>query len=668
MPYLLKGGELEARAKEVGSKALNLERLRNFGCLVPNFVVIPSSVVQRLSPEILRSIRDEIKQSLAGNVFAVRSAALIEDNAEHSFAGQFKTFIGLDKKDLAQAICDVVDQAREYLQGDLSQFSIIIQEYVKADIAGVTFTRHPAGQRQMLIDYHYGIGEELVSGKIKPKSIELFWTEEVPKNPLFLDEAMPYFRKIEEKFGHPQDIEWCIAGGRWYFLQARPITTISREQYQSLLFLDRALPSQQPFLYEQTEISEIAPRPTPFTLSVLKRLYAANGPIQRVYRAHGVDFEARDFLRVIGNQLYIDREEELKTILPNYSYFGRHYLKPVRKSMNGFWRSMKNKRALNKIKVKDIRSYIQKVEQALEGIPKKGTVKDIWRAFDECYTVIFEINLLAGVFVQQLELVLRPYDISAVRILSSSFRLSFFNDIHETLNRTWQGNGLEIADEELFITRQPNYKDDADLEKWWQMLPEWRRVFLQLFIERAIIFDVLRERGRWLTVGYINALRSVINALSKFLTIEECEKGEFFPTEEREREYNRYASWAFPARLTNVLVTGRYEKPKGVSAGIAEGVLTLREELGKSSSVARILYTETLAPDLVQYFGEIDGIVSSHGGILSHLAILAREQHIPVVTNIDFAREGVRVGDLVRIDGDRGEVYLSKSVPNKNSS
>src|SRR5699024_8466973 len=33
-------------------------------------------------------------------------------------------------------------------------------------------------------------------------------------------------RKIEAYFGHPQDIEWCLADGSFYIVQSRPITTL----------------------------------------------------------------------------------------------------------------------------------------------------------------------------------------------------------------------------------------------------------------------------------------------------------------------------------------------------------------------------------------------------------------------------------------------------------
>ena len=80
----------------------------------------------------------------------------------------------------------------------------------------------------MLVEYHKGIGEAVVSGKVKPHSLELFRNEPLPKNPLHLEQAFALFQKIEEAFSHPQDIEWCVKDGQWYFLQSRPITTLKK--------------------------------------------------------------------------------------------------------------------------------------------------------------------------------------------------------------------------------------------------------------------------------------------------------------------------------------------------------------------------------------------------------------------------------------------------------
>ena len=48
--------------------------------------------------------------------------------------------------------------------------------------------------------------------------------------------------------------------------------------------------------------------------------------------------------------------------------------------------------------------------------------------------------------------------------------------------------------------------------------------------------------------------------------------------------------------------------------------------------------------------------MSNNGGVLSHMAILAREKHIPVVVNFSITEGSVKIGDKVTIDGDTGEV------------
>lgn len=49
---------------------------------------------------------------------------------------------------------------------------------------------------------------------------------------------------------------------KFYILQSRPITTVTKEKYEEYIYLDETLPLGQDFLFEKTEISEIAPRPT----------------------------------------------------------------------------------------------------------------------------------------------------------------------------------------------------------------------------------------------------------------------------------------------------------------------------------------------------------------------------------------------------------------------
>lgn len=649
--------------KGVGPKAINLAKLEQLNFFVPSFVVIPSSSIQKIDEQGIQDTLEQIASKLPLTRFAVRSAALIEDTDTSSFAGQFLTRTDVSVAGLNDAILDVIKHAKDFLHGDLSKFSIIVQEYIEADVSGVTFTRHPQQKRQMLIEYHHGTGEALVSGSIKPEKIELFWNEPFPTFKLPFHEIIHSFKQLEEVFNHPQDIEWCYKNEVWYFLQSRPITTITSQQHIGLQYLDQVLPNKKPFLFEQTEVSEITPRPTPFTLSVIKRIYAEGGPIQRVYQKYHVDYIAKNFLRIIGNQLYIDREEEIKTLLPSYGYFGKSDLKPSRVTYKDFWKTLKNQRHLAGINSSEFERFFELIDEELKQIPLNASIENLWKSFDRCYAIIFEINVLAGMSIQLLDRMLKPHHKTAVEILSSSFRKNIFNRDDSPPQHNWKGNTLEISDEDPFIAITSQYHNNALIDTWWNGLSKINQNILHPFLKRAVAFNTLRERGRWLAVGYMNAFREKLKSDWFFCTIDECEDGIISHENilKRKSAYAEYQSWTFPSRLTNILVEDSVMRPLSVSTGNTKGILLTREQIDQSThSSSVILYTETLTPDLVKYFGRVKGIVSVRGGTLSHLAILAREQGMPVLVNADLNALGLSIGDTVHLNCDTGE--LTKTI------
>jgi phosphohistidine swiveling domain-containing protein len=122
---------------------------------------------------------------------------------------------------------------------------------------------------------------------------------------------------------------------------------------------------------------------------------------------------------------------------------------------------------------------------------------------------------------------------------------------------------------------------------------------------------------------------------------------------ERIENLKRYSSTNFPKRLSSQVENASTHR-LGVSSGKAKGKLVTREDVGKTEEPV-ILYTNSLTPDLVEHFGEIAGIVSNHGGLLSHLAILAREARLPVVVGFELSTD-VCVGAIIEIDGEDGRV------------
>ncbi|MBL0057974.1 MAG: hypothetical protein IPP35_02385 [Elusimicrobia bacterium] len=98
--------------------------------------------------------------------------------------------------------------------------------------------------------------------------------------------------------------------------------------------------------------------------------------------------------------------------------------------------------------------------------------------------------------------------------------------------------------------------------------------------------------------------------------------------------------------------TGKY---LGVSAGTAEGFLVTVDELGspERKDQKMVLFSENLSPNLVTYFDRIQGILSHNGGLLSHLAILARERRLPVMVHF-VPNAKFPLGAQVRFDASQG--------------
>lgn len=71
-----------------------------------------------------------------------------------------------------------------------------------------------------------------------------------------------------------------------------------------------------------------------------------------------------------------------------------------------------------------------------------------------------------------------------------------------------------------------------------------------------------------------------------------------------------------------------------------------------------ILVCETTDPSWVSLFLVAGGVVSDHGGLLSHSPIVARELGIPCVCGTLTGSHRIRDGQLLRLDGDNGTVEV----------
>jgi rifampicin phosphotransferase len=138
--------------------------------------------------------------------------------------------------------------------------AVVVQKMLFPQAAGILFTADPvtSSRKVLSIDASFGLGEAMVSGLVNPdvykvrdgkvidkkistKKLAIYalkdggtreqqiepgkQTKRALTNAQILQlERMG--RKIEEHFGRPQDIEWCLVDDAFHIVQSRPITTL----------------------------------------------------------------------------------------------------------------------------------------------------------------------------------------------------------------------------------------------------------------------------------------------------------------------------------------------------------------------------------------------------------------------------------------------------------
>jgi hypothetical protein len=234
---------------------------------------IRQRIIEAPLSEMLKAAVADAYCLLGAERVAVRSSATAEDLSEHSFAGQYDTYLGIASlQDCLQAIKKCwasvwTDRAYEYrrrngIDHTQVEMAVIVQSLVCADASGVIFTVAPATARRdtMTIESCFGLGDAVVAGYVTPdrftvdkanlnivsKTISEKKLQTVPDNrggvqqrtidgprafapsidEPFVGKIAELAKAVEAEFGCPQDIEWAVHGTDIYLLQSRPITTL----------------------------------------------------------------------------------------------------------------------------------------------------------------------------------------------------------------------------------------------------------------------------------------------------------------------------------------------------------------------------------------------------------------------------------------------------------
>ncbi|KAB8180621.1 PEP/pyruvate-binding domain-containing protein [Microbispora catharanthi] len=214
--------------------------------------------------DALGRVLDEI----GGPPVAVRSSAAREDTGQASAAGQHESFLAVHGVSAVaeavracwaslfspRAIAYRAASGRADQASDDLLMAVIVQRHLDAEMSGVMFT--PAAPDDATrIEASWGLGPSIVEGRVTPDAYRVaedgsvartvadkrkrldrrgtrLVIRDVPtaaRNQPTVDDATAarlarLGEQIAAVLGGPQDIEWAIADGRTWILQARPVT------------------------------------------------------------------------------------------------------------------------------------------------------------------------------------------------------------------------------------------------------------------------------------------------------------------------------------------------------------------------------------------------------------------------------------------------------------
>ena len=265
--------DIDAQLKKVNPEDTNsIDRVS----MVIRDMIHDTMMPKDLEKEILTAFK-----KLDAKLVAVRSSATAEDSVVASWAGELETYLNTEKNNILERVklCwsslftprAIFYRHEKKLIDHYVSVAVVVQKMVQSEISGIAFTVHPVTEDydQIIIEAGFGLGEAIVSGKITPDSYIVSKSEmsimdinineqdrklirkvgkkkgeedeenksnhweklgkEGNKQKLSgkqIIEAAKLFKRIEDHYGFPCDIEWAVEKDKLYITQSRPITTL----------------------------------------------------------------------------------------------------------------------------------------------------------------------------------------------------------------------------------------------------------------------------------------------------------------------------------------------------------------------------------------------------------------------------------------------------------
>lgn len=718
-------------APGVGKKAERLGELMSIGVPVPDgFVLTEALLFADDGPPSLtaqdNATIDRLWAASGAERVAVRSSGLNEDGAEQSYAGVFESVLDVDRDGLDEAMHEVwssMSSLRAKTYGDASRDergAAVVQRMVAAEFSGVLFTEHPEHPASMLVEMAEGLGEQIVGGQVTPTTHRYGRVTSALLDgdvaPIDVGPLLEIARKIEKHFGRAQDIEWCFADGRFWIVQARDVTALLRhndeprgwiaaEQHR-LLELTDGLGGRE-LAFEQNELTELLPAPSPMSLGLMEALWADDGAVERASAELGVPYDVDDrsapYVLTAFGSLYVNVPEGRRRFGRGMGGVANFRLTRRIDAIGDEFEQEVLPRFLQRVRLDEV------AELSRLDFDELVSLFDAWstRFMQETYVEAERINIAAEYTLRmaERELVRRGLDPAQhlahapETVVHEAMELLRTNDDVDQSVAMFLDVFKHRAPLDFEIS-QPRYGEDEALVRALAESsvrrdddeatppsepPTTGEQLVDLALGRARRFQALKEEAKHHCLRDFALLRRVLLVIAERLELGDSifllrpdEVARLRQPSFRDSVLRRTASRRdvldalrqvqLPTKVTvedlEQLGTSREKRRRKSGDGIVGTRISGRPN---TRGYARVLYAasemdsfrdgEILVgrftdPTWAPLFPRARGIVTEVGGWLSHAAIQAREYDIAGIVGASGALDGLETGDLVELRAD----------------
>lgn len=655
---------------------------------------------------------------------AVRSTYREEDGDTKSYAGHFETKLRVSQQQLETAIEEVFASYPEPEDNE-----VIIQEMIEPDFSGVLFAFRQGVWKLELVP---GLGEQLVAGQQTPKVLLLprfrhldywlypFWKcwkglEQctVQENRALVALSV-YTSHLLAPMTAPNglDVEFAIADGKLFLLQARPITT----------------PEEAEQVLTSANHKEILPPvPSRFMTSLTSQ---SGDKLFDYYRSLDPSLPKRSFIEKSGEMPWINlsalldmmvhwglptrlviesvgAEDVYRVKIRPYVMLGK--LPVFFRALWQQWRSLsivEEWMAGRSERVRDRRATRSSGWQTNPGENFRNWLLDFQALYVDLVT---HMQRLTGTMSGPMNILQRLGWLGAVTAASKEKSASM--DYLQAIAELQYGNRNREDFLQQFGHRgfyesdlgQPRFREysEADWEKLFPQeanksiekkpTPPSKIPFWVRWIARRMLRAVhMRERLRHETMKHfwsfrkelLEVTRKQFGASFSFWEYTTTELAGLFDRELTleqlaEQENATPSGWDMDTFLSNRLgrrlpvstlsnVTGEKQRSHGI--GIFPGKVHGQVWRVNSASLSAlekpnfekvILVADALDPGWMPYFTQVDGVISYIGGLLSHASIVLREYGVPSITQLP---PGIvlQTGDWIEMDGATGKIRIDE--------